>query len=381
MSKTYHLGIIGFGHMHINNVAQLFGAHPQVAWAACADTRPIRPELRGGGASTAARYTREWNREHLIEILGIPKSYDDYREMLKKEQLDIVIVTCENAQHPDVVEACAAAGVHVCVEKPMAAFLSDALRMVRACQAAGTTMIVNWPLTWSPAARTCKALIDQGVIGRVLEVKWRAGHNGPLGPGVGHAGVSEAAAPMSGPERGATWWHQEAAGGGALRDFCCYGAMVSRWYIGEQATAAIGLRANLNSTWGDADDNGVIVVRFPAAIALLEGTWTTLDHGVPTGPIVYGTTGTLVVDRRDDQAVVRLERGHGQMTIYDPDPLPAGRSNVAEELIHHLETGEPLHPTLEVLNNLEYMAILDAGVRSACSGRLETVDSAAWCIG
>lgn len=260
----------------------------------------------------------------------------------------------------------------------MAASLGDALRMARACQAAGTTMLVNWPLTWSPTARKAKALIDEGVIGHVLEVKWRAGHTGPLGSGAAHAGVSQTAAPMTGPERGATWWHQEAAGGGAMLDFCCYGAMVSRWYIGEQATAAIGLRANLNSQWGDADDNGVIIVRFPGAMALTEGSWTTLDHGVPTGPIVYGTTGTLVVESRNGQSVVRLERGYGQTSLYEPEALPQGRDTVAAEFIHHLDTGEPLHPTLDMAFNLEVMAILDAGVRSASSGKLELVDSAAW---
>jgi predicted dehydrogenase len=373
--KTYRLGIVGFGHMHINNVAALYGDHPQVEWAACADTVPLRPELR------VAPYTREWNKQHLIETLGIPRAYDDYREMLQKEKLDIVIITSENAQHPDAVEACAVAGVHVCVEKPMAMSLSDALRMARACRAAGTTMIVNWPLTWSPAARKAKELIDEGAIGRLLEVKWRAGHTGPLGPGAAHAGVSETAAPMSGPERGATWWHQKATGGGAMLDYCCYGAMVSLWYIGEQATAAVGMRANLDSHWGDGDDNAAMIVRFPSAMALLEGSWTTWDHGVPTGPIVYGTTGTLVVEHRGDQQIVRLERGHGQTTVYEPEPLPEGRTNVAEELIHHLDTGEPLHPTLEMTFNLDAMAILDAGVRAADSGQIETVDNATWCIG
>ena len=71
----------------------------------------------------------------------------------------------------------------------------------------------------------------------------------------------------------------------------------------------------------------------------------------------------------------------GHTVIYEAEPLPAGRANVAGEYIHHLETGEPLHPTLEALNNLEYMAILDAGVRSAVSGRMETVDNVAWRIG
>jgi predicted dehydrogenase len=180
---------------------------------------------------------------------------------------------------------------------------------------------------------------------------------------------------MSGPERGATWWHQTSAGGGAMLDYCCYGAMISTWYVGEPATAAVGLKANLDSQWGDADDNAAMIVRFPQAMALLEGSWTTIDHGVPGGPIVYGTTGTLVMEAQDK---VRLERGHGQSTCLEGEPLPAGRETVAGEFIHHLATGEPLHPTLEVWFNVGAMAILDAGVRSASSGKLEMVNNPAW---
>jgi len=375
MAKTYRLGIIGFAHMHVNNVAALFGQHPQVEWVACADTVPDRPELR------VAPYTREWNRDHAMSTLAIPKAYDDYGEMLEKEKFDIIIVTSENAQHPAVVEACAAAGANVCVEKPMAASLQGALRMARACQAAETTMIVNWPYTWSPAGCEAKRLLEEGVIGRILEVKWRSGHTGPLGPSGAHEGVSETTAPMTGAERGATWWHQQATGGGAMLDYCCYGAMISRWYIGEQAQAALGMKANLNSHWGDADDNAAMLVRFPGAMALLEGSWTTWDHGVPKGPIIYGTTGTLVVQSEGDKPTVRLERGHGDTTIYEAEPLPEGRDDVATEFIHHLETGDPLHSTLEMMFNLEVMAVLDAGVRSAVSGQLEAVNNAIWCMG
>ena len=253
--------------------------------------------------------------------------------------------------------------------------------MVRACRAAGTTLVVNWPVIWSPAVRAARQLIDDDAIGRVLEVKWRAGHTGPLGPRASHPGVAAEAVPLTGPERGATWWHQAAAGGGALIDYCCYGALLSRWYIGEQATAALGMRANLDSQWGDADDNAVVVVRFPTAMALLEGSWTTVAHGVPTGPIIYGTTGTLVVDSEEGRPIVRIERGRAQPEIHEPEALPAHRSTIAAELIHHLETGEPLHPTLDVPVNLEVTAILEAGLRAADSGRLELVDSAAWHIG
>ena len=374
MSNKYRVGVIGFAHMHINSLAAQFNKHPQVEFVACADTVPARPELR------EARFTRSWNLKNVLDNFGIPKTYADYGEMLAQEAFDIIICCAENARHAEVVEACAAAKVHVVVEKPMAGSLSHGLRMARACQAAGTTLVVNWPITWSPSARKAKALIDEGVIGRVLEVKWRGGHTGPLGAGVTHPGVSETAAPVTGVERGATWWHQTAAGGGAMLDYCCYGSMVARWYIGEPAVAAVGMRANLNSQWGDADDNAAMIVRFPGAMGLFEASWTTWEHGVPPGPIIYGAEGTLVVERKQEESV-RLERGYGQSTPYDCDPLPAGRSTIAEAFIHHLETGEPLHPTLELNLNLEVMAILDAGFRSTDSGKVELVDTAAWRVG
>jgi predicted dehydrogenase len=119
---------------------------------------------------------------------------------LREEQFDLILCCAENARHAEVVEACAVAGTHVVVEKPMASSLAHGLRMARAAQAAGTEVIVNWPTTWSPAIRKAKELLDGGAIGRVIEVKWRGGHLGPLGYGVSHPGVSEGAGLVA-PER------------------------------------------------------------------------------------------------------------------------------------------------------------------------------------
>jgi predicted dehydrogenase len=220
----------------------------------------------------------------------------------------------------------------------------------------------------------------------VLEIKWRNGASmGPLA-------YSKGADAYTDEEKGAEWWHQTAPGGGALLDYCCYGACLSRWYLGQPAVAATAMRANLTSHYGDADDNAVITVRFPNALALLEATWTTWHVGVPTGPIAYGTRGTLVANRRQiagqDRPVTVVEvytsRGYalGEADqIVQGEPLPEGRTTLAEEFIHHLETGEMLHPTLDMMQNLEVMAILDAGIRSAESGKVELVNDATWCIG
>lgn len=371
MSRKIRVGVVGFAHMHVNNVLALFAKHPRVELAAGADTAPARPELRDGV------YTRGWNLRHALAKLGLPRAYDDYREMLRQEGLDLAIVTSENARHAEAVEACAAAGADVCVEKPMAATFADALRMVRAARAAGTRLIVNWPMTWNPAARKAKDLADAGAVGRVLQVRVRLGHTGPLGPGARHEGVVEEATPLSAEELGAVWWHSRAAGGGALIDYCCYGAMMARWIIGEPAVAAVGMRANLASPFGDADDNGAMIVRFARAMGLFEASWTTADHGTGGGPVIHGTGGTLVMEGDGGRPQVREIRSGGRVRVHRPR-LPKGRHDIAHEYVHHVDTGEPLHPTLDAPVNLDAMAILDAGARSADSGRLELVAGEAW---
>src|SRR5690606_28573099 len=128
----------------------------------------------------------------------------------------------------------------------------------------------------------------------------------------------------------------------------------------EAAEAAWGIKANVNSHYGDADDNGVITVRFPKGIGILEGSWTTVNVGVPNGPIIYGTKGTMIVNHpgRTQVAVYKEKKTltHEQLLaetnkkvaegypvpteVYDSDPLPEGRDTLAREFIHHLETGE-----------------------------------------
>lgn len=83
MSHTYRVGVIGFAHMHVNNVAALFAQHPQVDMVACADTVPTVPELR------AAPYTRGWNMKNALNTIGIPKAYKDLREAAPGTSSDI----------------------------------------------------------------------------------------------------------------------------------------------------------------------------------------------------------------------------------------------------------------------------------------------------
>jgi predicted dehydrogenase len=377
MKPVYRLGVIGFALGHIRGLMRSFAELSNVEWIACADTIPAVPSY------SMEPGTRRFNLKVAQEQIGIPKTYDDYHVMLEEEKLDIVLFCPEKSRDGEVAEAIAAAGAHMVTEKPMSASLSDALRMVRAAQAHNVELMVNWPTTWSPAIRKMKLLLDDGVIGDLLEVKWRNG---------GSTGPPPRGDHLSGAEKGAEWWRQMEQGGGVLLDYCCYGACLARWFVGEPAVSAYGVQSNLMSHFGDADDNTVVVVRFPNSLAVLEGTWTTWNVGVPTGPIAYGTRGTLVVSRRTADegprptpvVEVYTTRAHALTEpdeVLEGDPLPEGRETLAREFIHCLETGEPLHPTLEMSQNLEAMAILDAGLRSAASGELALVEDATWCVG
>ncbi len=368
---AYRVGVIGFAHMHVNELVDRFIATDRAQIVACADSVPATPSL------TTVEGSRTANLLRTLAVPGAPRHYTDYRAMLAAEELDIVLLCPEISQHADITEAVAQRGIHIVTEKPMAGRLDDARRMVKAAQAANVALAVNWPITWRPAIRRARELLAEGAIGEVWELKWRNGPSlGPLAHGSTHPGNTVVSGLVSNAEKAAEWWHQAAAGGGALLDYCCYGACLAAWFLDAVPLTVQGMKANLMNTFGTAEDNAALLLRFPSAIAILEASWTNFHGGVANGPIIYGTHGTIVVDGAD--VLIYQERGVTTPTrIERGDPLPAGRATIGEEFLHHLETGEPLHPTLDVKLNLAAVAILDAGIRSAENGTTEAVAATA----
>jgi predicted dehydrogenase len=366
-SGPYRVGVIGFAHMHVNELVDRFASCGRARIVACADTVPRTP------SRTKVEGSRTANLVRALSTPAAPRAYQDYRELLDREELDIVIMCPENARHGEVAEAAASHGAHILTEKPMAARLDEARGMAAAAMRAGVSLGVNWPSTWLPSFRRLKELIAAAAIGEVWELKWRNWASlGPLAHGSLHPG-STTIGLVSDDEKAAEWWHQSAAGGGALLDYCCYGACVTAWLLPEQPLSVQCLKANLRNRYGDAEDNAAMLVRLPSSMAVLEASWTTFHDGVATGPILYGSEGTIVVDR--DDILIYRDRGSKAPTVVEKgSPLPQGRSNIAEEFLRHLDTGEPMHPTLETPLNLATMAILDAGIRSAETGAATPVD-------
>ncbi len=77
----------------------------------------------------------EQGRREVAAAVGAERTYEDYREMLEKEALEIVTVGPRWVDcHEEMVLACVAAGCHIYCEKPMAHSLESADRMVSAAE-------------------------------------------------------------------------------------------------------------------------------------------------------------------------------------------------------------------------------------------------------
>ena len=142
------IAVIGAGLIGVRH-ARIAAAEPTVELAAIVDPAP------SAGA--------------LAQELGCPW-YRDVAEMLASARPDGAIVGVPNTLHVPVGKACAEAGVHMIVEKPVAETVEAGLDLVAAAERAGVHMLVGHHRRYDPAVEGARAIIAGGEIGRVVAV-------------------------------------------------------------------------------------------------------------------------------------------------------------------------------------------------------------------
>jgi predicted dehydrogenase len=102
---------------------------------------------------------------------GIPDSYSDFRELLKRSDIQSVDVCLHNNLHMPVSVAALQAGKHVYCEKPMAGSYRDAESMFQTAKAQGLKLSIQLSTLFSPETNAAKSLIDQGLLGRLYHAR------------------------------------------------------------------------------------------------------------------------------------------------------------------------------------------------------------------
>jgi predicted dehydrogenase len=128
--------------------------------------------------------SRDAGRRERFELRTGARTYDDWQQMLAAGQFDIVSVASFAPSHPELVVACAASGVRaIFCEKPISTRLAEAERMIAACQAAGSLLVINHNRRFHPHFRQLAEKIAAGELGELTGVwlQWGSGRLGNVG--------------------------------------------------------------------------------------------------------------------------------------------------------------------------------------------------------
>jgi predicted dehydrogenase len=123
-------------------------------------------------------------RAAAVKRAGAKNAYADYRQMLDKEKLDIVVIAPRWIdKHHEFAMACAEHSCHMYMEKPFCPNLEQADQVVQACEMRHLKFSIAHITRYSPQTRVVKQLIRNGTIGDVLEVRLRGKEDARRGGG------------------------------------------------------------------------------------------------------------------------------------------------------------------------------------------------------
>ena len=335
MAKPLRIGVIGLSHDHIwDHLGDLTDSeHVEYAGAAEADG-----ELR----------------TKVEEQYGGP-TWVDWREMLNTAQLDAVFIYASNRAGAEASAVASAQGLHVMIEKPMASTFSGAQAMLAAASEAGTALMVNWPFAWWPQMQQALSVIQEGLIGRVWQVKYRAAHAGPA-----ELGCS--------PQFCEWLFEDDANGGGAMMDYCCYGTTLARVILGKPEQV-IGMSGNFCKTDLSVEDNAIIVMKSSDCMATAEASWTQIGKMTSYTTSIYGTSGTLLIEPRQGGRLLLATKDDPDGTALPVAPQQPHMVSATEQFIYHIRTGDELLPLCRADICCDSQEILEAGKRSMDSGQ------------
>jgi predicted dehydrogenase len=113
--------------------------------------------------------------------------YTDYRQLLETERPDAVTVAVPTALHEEVTLAAMESGAHVLVEKPIAATIPEAMRLIERAHALKRALMVGHIVRFNPATQLLKKKLQSGELGRQFQIVCR--RTGPFPARVRDVGV------------------------------------------------------------------------------------------------------------------------------------------------------------------------------------------------
>jgi predicted dehydrogenase len=311
------LGMAGLGKMGLSHLA-ILRAHPLIDVVAGCDNTAYLTDVLG-------KYT------------GL-KGYSDYDEMLRREQLDAVLIATPSRLHVPMVGKAIDRGLHVFCEKPFVLDVGQGEQLVSAAMTRRLTTQVGYHYRFVGAFREAARIVKSGALGKVHHVR------------------VEAYGPVVLRRKGGTWRSAKNEGGGALYDYACHAIDLANFVAGVPDSVSGVVRESVFSR--DVDDEVYCSLRFASgASGQLCVNWSDESfRKMSTKVSVWGTNGRVSADRQECQ-------------IYLREPFPA---------LPELRKGWTIHYTTDLTDEVwfylrgeEYSAQIDYFAQSISLGRID----------
>jgi predicted dehydrogenase len=335
-SRPLRLAIAGLVHGHVHGFMRAAAGRTDVELV--------------GVYEPDAKLLEQFRERHSLDRTRV---FSDLGAMLERARPEAVAAFTNTYDHLAVIEAAAARGVHVMVEKPLAVSVEQARAIERAATRGRVQVMVNYETTWYPSHRTIwQVMHEQRAGGAIRKVVAMDGHPGPKEIGV----QPEFLDWLGDPVRN---------GAGALFDFGCYGANLMTWLMDDQrpvAVTAVTQRFK-PAIYPKVDDEASIVIEYPTAQAIVQASWNWPFNRKDLE--VYGERAYAIATGPNQ---VRVRREGEEEKAVKPEPWPPQEQDAITYLTA-ITRGTLVASGLSSLrNNVIVVEILEAARESARTG-------------
>lgn len=273
-SKTIGIGIIGAGFARTTQI-------------------PGFRDCMGGRVVAIASRHRE-HAESVAQEFDIPNVVTEWRDLVTRDDVDLVSIVTPPKLHREMTLAALAAGKAVLCEKPMAMNKEESAEMVEAAQKAGVLALIDHELRFLKSRNTMRSMLRNGAIGTVRHCNYifRSDYRGM-------------------PDRAWDWWSDEKMGGGTLGAIGSHVIDTFRWMTGAEITQVSAMLSSHIAERIDkstntmravtSDDDAKLMFRLSDTELTQRATATASLSVVESGSHenrfqIYGTTGALMVE-------------------------------------------------------------------------------------
>lgn len=207
-------------------------------------------------------------------------THTDYRELLERPDVDVVIIWLPHSEMPEAVAQAAEAGKHIIVEKPCAANVAGAESIAATAQKF-PNLKISVPYCWRthPVSDEIVAAVEAGLFGQITAMEGR------LNAGGAYRYIRD----------NSPWMLQASEGGGPMWNLGVHWVDYFRWITGREVVSVSGVASGPHGKPDrDIEDNAQALLTFDnGAIAMLDISYSLSDSYPDGRDIFVAIRGTL----------------------------------------------------------------------------------------